>query len=103
MKPFRDLDRFRGWILAALYAVMALFAPLLLYVTIDLWPMLDGVEIAASVLLVSATLTALSCLKSLKTYLTTLRSTSSVPPLEIAPFFFMLVSLAIASRLFADI
>ena len=103
MTPFQDLDRLRGWILVALYAVMALFAPMLFYATIDLWPVLGGVEVGAGVLLASATLTTLSCLKSLKTYVTKLRTTSSLPPLEIAPFFFMVVSLAIASRLFADI
>lgn len=99
MKSHRSLDRFRGWILMLLYAVMVLFGVLLAFATLSLWTSLGGQEIVAGLLIATSLLTTATSLKSLQTFIKVLRVEQGVPKLELAPFFFILVSILIASQM----
>lgn len=86
-----------------LYAVMVLFGVLLLFTTLSLWSLMEGKQAIAGVLIGSSLLTAASSLKALQTFIQVLRVEQGVPKLALAPFFFLLISLLIASNLFANL
>jgi len=103
MIPFNTIDRFRGWVLLLLYVMMVLFGILLIFSTITLWPLLGGKHFTAGVLMACSTITALLSMKSLQTFIHVLRVEKGTPKIEIIPFFAMLLTLLIATRLFDDL
>lgn len=102
MRSFRKFDLFRVWLLTLLYATMVLFGVLLVFTTISLWSFLQDIQSIAILLIATSVLTTATSLKSLQTFMRILRIEKGIPKLEIVPFFFMLISLIIASRLFAN-
>ncbi len=103
MRSFKKFDLFRVWVLTLLYASMVLFGILLIFTTISLWPYLKNASGTASTLIATSILTALTSLKSLQTFMRVIRIEKGIPQFEIAPFFFILVSLVIAGQLFNNL
>lgn len=96
----KEIDRFRGWALTALYASMAILGFLLVLAAYRLWPSVKngtfevitmGAAGAATVLLSSST--------SLH-YFKVLRSGARPPQLALVPFFCMAVTILAFSLIF---
>lgn len=100
MRSFRKFDLFRVWVLTLLYASLVLFGILLIFTTISLWSYLESSSGTAGFLIATSILTALTSLKALQTFMHIINVNKGIPRLEIAPFFFILVSLVIADQLF---
>lgn len=103
MRSFKNIDLFRAWVLTLLYAAMVLFGVLLTFVTISLWSYLQEIRLVAIILIATSVLAAATSLKSVQTFMRVLQTEKGIPKLAVTPFFFMLISLIIASRLFAGL
>ncbi len=100
MRSFRKFDLFRVWVLTLLYAALVLFGVLLVFTTISLWPFLEGHYVEFGILIATCIATTATSLHALQTFMRIIRVEKGIPKLKIAPLFFILISLVIASRLF---
>lgn len=82
-----------------LYAVMVLFGVLMVFATISLWSSLTHLQLVAAALIGTSILTTATSLRSLQTFIHVLRIEKGVPKLELMPFFFILLSIVIGSRM----
>lgn len=96
----KEIDRFRGWSLTALYASMAILGLLLVFAAYRLWP---SVENGAFELITMGAAGAATVLLSSSTsvhYFKTLRSGARPPQLALLPFFCLAVTILAFSLIF---
>lgn len=98
-----DIDRFRGWALAALYASMAVLCLMLGLAAFQVWPSIqDGAtEVVALVGLGAAT--AVTSARACHQFVRILRAGERPPKFAMLPFAFMALTMLAASNLFTGV
>ena len=102
MKP-KDIERFRGWSLAALYASMSVLSLLLILAAFQLWSIVSDDSINSALLVLGGVLTAAISVRTSLHYVRSLRAADRVPQIALMPFLFMAITLFAASNLFTNL
>lgn len=96
------IDRFRGWILMALYACMAILCLMLMLAAFQFWPSLEDGSATVFLLAAAAAITAILSVRTSFCFYKALKA-GERPKLAMVPFFLMAVTLFTASKLFAGV
>ena len=98
-----EIDRFRGWSLAALYASMPLLCLLLVLATFKIWPLVADSSLSVGLLVLSGAVTVVLSGRTAFTIVRALRAGGKAPQLALSPFLFMALTLYAASELFTGL
>jgi len=97
----KDIDRFRGWALMALYVSMSVLGVMLVVVALRFWPALEDKENLVFVLSACGAATAVLSARTALQFFRTLRQ-GGRPKMEFLPFILMGLTLFATSNLMAE-
>lgn len=101
--PSHKIDRFRGWVLIALYASLAVLCLLILYALFALQQSFADRSLEYYATLAITGIAAAFNAKATATHFGVVRSESPLPPLALKPFLAVAVTLLFAGRLFGGL
>ncbi|TNE62413.1 MAG: hypothetical protein EP335_12540 [Alphaproteobacteria bacterium] len=101
--PPNQIDRFRGWSLAALYAALAVLAALLVFAAYRIWPATGHAELAVFAVALTGSVTVVTGLRTAWQFAKILRANVGVPRLALTPFLFITLTLVSTSYLFSHL
>lgn len=99
-----QLQRFRGWSLTALYYALALWAIMFVIAAVRFWDLLveqTGGAILPGLLLISSAATFLFSAKAGNQFLRAMRQKTTLPRVDLWPFFLIALTIVVAGRTFA--
>ncbi len=98
-----QIDRFRGWSLAALYGALAGFSALLVFATYKLGQAVPEASMLVWLVVIAGSVTTGLSARTCYHFIRTLRVENRAPRLALTPFLAMAITLLAASNLFTKI
>ena len=100
----RQLERFRGWSMTALYFALALWAIMFCFATVRFWGLLaretDGSFLVPALLFAVSAATFLTSARAGDRFLRGMRGRAPMPRTALLPFLLIAITIVIASRSF---